>query len=222
MSRKGPRRRAGELLLQPAASRDSRHVDARRRTSSPSRARVARPRMVERVPRARRARLGLDRHQPRRRRRADGVRHPRHATAATTGRAARCATRRGAQRVLAPRRRSLRAAAPLALAAHGRRAIPSRCACTPATSTLELVPLIDDQELDSRASVGTIYWEGAVRALAGGRRRRARLSRAHRVRRAAEDLAVRECRASSRRRCFELEDVLRLGEIRFALPHLCR
>ena len=32
---------------------------------------------------------------------------------------------------------------------------------------LKLVPLMDDQELDSRASVGTIYWEGAVRALAG-------------------------------------------------------
>jgi predicted secreted hydrolase len=30
-------------------------------------------------------------------------------------------------------------------------------------------PLLDDQELDSRASVGTVYWEGAVRALAGGR-----------------------------------------------------
>ena len=28
---------------------------------------------------------------------------------------------------------------------------------------------MDDQELDSRASVGTIYWEGAVRAFAGGR-----------------------------------------------------
>ncbi len=37
--------------------------------------------------------------------------------------------------------------------------------------TLDLVlePLIDDQELDSRASVGTVYWEGAVRALAAGR-----------------------------------------------------
>jgi predicted secreted hydrolase len=30
-------------------------------------------------------------------------------------------------------------------------------------------PLLPDQELDSRASVGTVYWEGAVRALAGGR-----------------------------------------------------
>ena len=35
---------------------------------------------------------------------------------------------------------------------------------------LQLEPLIDDQELDSRASTGTIYWEGAVRALASGRR----------------------------------------------------
>jgi len=31
-------------------------------------------------------------------------------------------------------------------------------------ATYELVPLMEDQELDSRASVGTIYWEGAVRA----------------------------------------------------------
>jgi predicted secreted hydrolase len=29
---------------------------------------------------------------------------------------------------------------------------------------LLLKPLMDDQELDSRASTGTIYWEGAVRA----------------------------------------------------------
>ncbi|MFO1399021.1 MAG: lipocalin-like domain-containing protein [Burkholderiales bacterium] len=28
----------------------------------------------------------------------------------------------------------------------------------------ELAPLMDDAELDSRASVGTVYWEGAVRA----------------------------------------------------------
>jgi predicted secreted hydrolase len=32
-----------------------------------------------------------------------------------------------------------------------------------------LEPLLDDQELDSRASVGTIYWEGAVRATVAGR-----------------------------------------------------
>jgi len=30
-------------------------------------------------------------------------------------------------------------------------------------------PLFADQELDSRASVGTVYWEGAVRAFADGR-----------------------------------------------------
>jgi predicted secreted hydrolase len=31
-------------------------------------------------------------------------------------------------------------------------------------TNLILKPLLDDQELDSRASTGTIYWEGAVRA----------------------------------------------------------
>ena len=31
-----------------------------------------------------------------------------------------------------------------------------------------LEPLMDDQELDSRASTGTIYWEGAVRAIRAG------------------------------------------------------
>ncbi|MNT54209.1 Hydroxyneurosporene synthase (CrtC) [compost metagenome] len=34
--------------------------------------------------------------------------------------------------------------------------------------TLELLPLMDDQELDSRASTGAVYWEGAVTALRGG------------------------------------------------------
>jgi predicted secreted hydrolase len=29
--------------------------------------------------------------------------------------------------------------------------------------------MFDDQELDSRASTGTIYWEGAVRAFESGR-----------------------------------------------------
>jgi len=33
----------------------------------------------------------------------------------------------------------------------------------------ELAPLLDDAELDSRASVGTVYWEGAVRTLGPGR-----------------------------------------------------
>jgi predicted secreted hydrolase len=34
---------------------------------------------------------------------------------------------------------------------------------------LRLQPLMDDQELDARASTGTIYWEGAVRAFSGER-----------------------------------------------------
>jgi predicted secreted hydrolase len=33
----------------------------------------------------------------------------------------------------------------------------------------DLEPLMEDQELDARASAGTIYWEGAVRALQAGR-----------------------------------------------------
>lgn len=36
-------------------------------------------------------------------------------------------------------------------------------------ATLELQPLMDDQEMDSRASTGTVYWEGAVRVLHRGR-----------------------------------------------------
>ena len=34
---------------------------------------------------------------------------------------------------------------------------------------LDLEPLMDDQELDSRASTGTVYWEGAVRARQDGK-----------------------------------------------------
>ncbi len=36
-------------------------------------------------------------------------------------------------------------------------------------SEYALEPLLDDQELDASASTGTIYWEGAVRALSSGR-----------------------------------------------------
>jgi predicted secreted hydrolase len=35
---------------------------------------------------------------------------------------------------------------------------------------VSLRPLMDDQELDSRASTGTVYWEGAVQAEAKGAR----------------------------------------------------
>src|SRR6266700_1751395 len=33
--------------------------------------------------------------------------------------------------------------------------------------TLEIEPVMEDQELDARASTGTVYWEGAVRAKQG-------------------------------------------------------
>jgi predicted secreted hydrolase len=33
---------------------------------------------------------------------------------------------------------------------------------------IDLEPLMDDQELDARASTGTVYWEGAVRAKRNG------------------------------------------------------
>ena len=35
--------------------------------------------------------------------------------------------------------------------------------------SLELEPLMEDQELDARASTGTVYWEGAVRARQGAK-----------------------------------------------------
>ena len=37
------------------------------------------------------------------------------------------------------------------------------------STLLSLEPLMDDQELDARGSVGIVYWEGAVRARIGGR-----------------------------------------------------
>src|SRR5205823_4604067 len=70
---KGSPSRGSQLLLQPAppACRRQRQRQAGRRS------RLARPRMVERLPRRRGCRLGLDRDQPVRRRLADGVPHAR-------------------------------------------------------------------------------------------------------------------------------------------------
>ena len=79
--------------------------------------------------------------------------------------------------------------------------IRSRCASRPAVRRYELVPLMDDQELDSRASVGTIYWEGAVRAARDGARGRPRLPRAHRLRRRAQDLTARSAGCVRARGC---------------------
>jgi predicted secreted hydrolase len=41
---------------------------------------------------------------------------------------------------------------------------PVEMQVTAKNQTFRLVPLMDDQELDARASTGTIYWEGAVTA----------------------------------------------------------
>jgi len=41
---------------------------------------------------------------------------------------------------------------------------PVEMRVTAKNQTLRLAPLMDDQELDARASTGTIYWEGAVTA----------------------------------------------------------
>ena len=48
-------------------------------------------------------------------------------------------------------------------------AYPVAMRVTAHSMELVLQPLFDDQELDSRASTGTIYWEGAVRASVAGR-----------------------------------------------------
>ncbi len=51
----------------------------------------------------------------------------------------------------------------------GRR-YPVAAAITVGGRTIELQPLMDDQELDSRTSTGAIYWEGAVTLSENGKR----------------------------------------------------
>lgn len=46
---------------------------------------------------------------------------------------------------------------------------PVQMVIAAAGEILTIEPLFDDQELDARASTGTVYWEGAVRALADER-----------------------------------------------------
>lgn len=53
---------------------------------------------------------------------------------------------------------------------HSGGAYPVELDVTVGTRTFTLRPMMDDQELDSRGSSGTLYWEGAVTALEGGRR----------------------------------------------------
>ena len=70
----------------------------------------------------------------------------------------------------------------------GHRARATRCsgASTRRPARFEVRALLDAQELDSRASTGTVYWEGLSELLdARGRARRPRLPRDDRLRRAA-------------------------------------
>ena len=151
----GPAPDAGEPLLQPAAARECRGTrGARRSRARGHRHRVARPRMVERISRRGRGRLGLGRRQPRRRRRADGVSHPRPRRARRYWARRRAARRAGT-------RHECSHPATCASRRCARGARPARASTTPSNagagrrrSTTTLEPLFDDQELDARASVG--------------------------------------------------------------------
>jgi predicted secreted hydrolase len=55
---------------------------------------------------------------------------------------------------------------------------------------ITLAPLFEDQELDSRASVGTVYWKVRC-ARSPAAVKGTRLSRAHRLWRSAQDIADR-------------------------------
>src|SRR3954468_15307824 len=99
--------------------------------------------MVERLPGTGGRRLGLGRDQFPERRIADGLSHAR-----PERRHALCAARNLDE-----------AAARVEVAAHCGRVSRLHAAERP-----RLEPLMDDQELDSRLTTGTIYWEGAVKA----------------------------------------------------------
>src|SRR5690349_14512950 len=107
--------------------------------------------MVVRVPRTGSDRLGLDRHQPQRRRRADGIPHAAPNWRRSLG-----------------RRRAALAGRPRSRARTGTR-YPVAMTVRAGDVEYAIEPLFDDQENDVRASSGTIYWEGAVRALRDGR-----------------------------------------------------
>src|SRR5471032_208036 len=73
----GTEPRTGQLLLQRAATENQRQHHARRpRGGSGQRHHLARPRVVQPGARRQRQRLGLDRREPERRRRADGLPDP--------------------------------------------------------------------------------------------------------------------------------------------------
>ena len=94
VSRKGPDPLDASFYYSQPQLAVSGSVSIGERTRVRQRRRLARSRMVEPLPGARCRRMGLDRHQSRRRGRSDGVSHPRRAGVPRRGPAARIAMRR--------------------------------------------------------------------------------------------------------------------------------
>ena len=174
-SQKGPQPQFASYYYSLPQLQDQRPHRDRRSRASRARRRLVRPRMVERHVRRARTRLGLDRSESRRRRRADGSAHSRRCRRAALGRrdAARA---RPADRTYAP---DEIAWSPLRRWRSPRTGVtyPVEWKIALGGRTITLRPLLDDQENDARASTGTLYWEGAVRAFdERGRRSAAAIS----------------------------------------------
>ena len=163
---------AGSTSARPAARTTTRGRRWRPTARSPlggkdarrSPARLVRP-PVGRLHRGRRRRLGLVRGQPRRRDRPDALAGPRTPTAPIRSSTARSSTRHGGVRDRLDRdafdvaRSTGRWTSPATGADLPRGLARSR---SPArTSTIDLQPTVADQELDTRASTGVVYWEGS-------------------------------------------------------------
>ena len=196
----GPAARADEPLLQRAAARGARHARARRPSRSPSPAAPGSTtngamRYLDRE----RRRLGLDRHEPRRRQRADGVPPAPRRRQQRSGPAAAFAAP-AARRATSPPARSRSRRAGVWSSPASRHRYPVAMAVATPAGRFDVRALLDDQELDSRGSTGAIYWEGLSTCSTTQRRaRRPRLPRDDRLRRRA----LRRCRSaplSARRR----------------------
>jgi hypothetical protein len=159
LQQQGSRPAPRQFLLQPAATGGERLALPERPDRGGQRPCLARSRMVERTAARRRTGLGLGRHQPGRWRRADGL-PPARRRGNTLWAAASCAPGK-VDRIFA-RRVHFR---PLRHWRSPRTGIdyPVAWRLRVGEREFELNPLLDDQELDSRRSVGTVYWEGAIR-----------------------------------------------------------
>ena len=113
--------------------------------------------------------LGLDRHEPRRRLRTDGVPDP-----LEDGRPRRAYAMRRCDRPADPcactrARRCDFEAVSTWRSPRTNATYPVAQRIRVGDRTFETRPLMNDQELDSRASTGSVYWEGASTLLEGGR-----------------------------------------------------